>query len=59
MYWSAYLQAALVLFGVFVAIAWVLLPFAMFGLKPLLRQLVTEQRKTNELLADRAKRGEQ
>lgn len=31
-------------------IAWILLPFAMFGLKPLLRELIREQKRTNELL---------
>ena len=33
------------------AVLWVLLPFAMFGIKPLLSTLIAEQRKTNELLA--------
>jgi len=31
-------------------IAWILLPFAMFGLKPLVRELIDEQRKTNQML---------
>jgi len=28
------------LLGIFVLIAWILLPFAMFGIKPLLRDLI-------------------
>lgn len=31
-------------------IIWIALPFAVFGIKPLLRQLIQEQRRTNELL---------
>ena len=37
--------------GAFVLIAWLLLPFAMFGVKPLLRQLLNETQETNRLLA--------
>ncbi len=32
-------------------IVWILLPFAVFGIKDLLRQMLAEQRRTNELLA--------
>ena len=39
------------LLGVFVFIAWILLPFAMFGIKPLLRDLIAAIRDTNRLLA--------
>ena len=39
------------LLGVFVFIAWILLPFAMFGIKPLLRDLIAATRETNRLLA--------
>ncbi len=39
------------LLGVFVFIAWILLPFAMFGIKPLLRELVAATKETNRLLA--------
>lgn len=35
------------------AIYWLFVPFAIFGIKPLLRELIAEQRKTNELLAKR------
>ena len=38
------------LLGVFVVIAWILLPFAMFGIKPLLRDLLEATRETNRLL---------
>lgn len=34
-----------------VVIAWVLLPFAMFGIKPLLRELISQSQKTNAILA--------
>lgn len=33
-----------------VLVVWVALPFGIFGTKPLLRTLIAEQRKTNELL---------
>jgi hypothetical protein len=39
------------LLGVFVFIAWILMPFAMFGIKPLLRDLVAATKETNRLLA--------
>ncbi len=37
-------------FGVVLAIAWIVLPFAMFGVKPLLRELIAEVKRTNALL---------
>jgi hypothetical protein len=37
-------------FGVAIAIAWIVLPFAVFGTKPLLEQLLSETRRTNTLL---------
>lgn len=54
---SSTLMLILVLLATVVAIAWILLPFAMFGTKPLLRQLVAEQQRTNELLRAIAERG--
>lgn len=55
----------LVGFGVFawlfllvLAILWMCMPFAIFGTKPILRELLAEQKKTNKLLqeqSDRAK----
>jgi hypothetical protein len=38
------------LLAAFVLIAWILLPFAMFGIKPLLRDLLREAKETNRLL---------
>ena len=39
------------LLGMFVLIAWILLPFAMFGIKPLLRELIAATKESNRLLA--------
>ena len=41
---------ALIAFLILLAILWTLLPFAMFGIKPLLRDLIAENRRTNALL---------
>lgn len=41
---------ALVVFGIVLLIAWIVLPFAIIGTKPLLRELLEETRKTNALL---------
>ncbi len=40
------------LFGVVIGILWIILPFAVFGTKPLLRELISEIRETNALLAN-------
>jgi hypothetical protein len=40
-------------FGVVLAIAWIILPFALFGTKSLLRALIAEVRRTNALLEQR------
>jgi hypothetical protein len=40
------------LLGIFVLIAWILLPFAMFGIKPLLRDLIVATKETNRLLTE-------
>lgn len=37
-------------------VLWILLPFAVFGTKELLRELIREQKKTNEFLAAEARR---
>ncbi len=34
------------LFVLLLAVLWTLVPFAIFGIKPLLRELITEQRKS-------------
>jgi uncharacterized protein YoxC len=41
---------SLVIFGIVLAIAWIILPFALIGTKPLLRELIEETRRTNALL---------
>ena len=38
------------LFGIILAIAWIVLPFALIGTKPILRELLAEAKKTNALL---------
>lgn len=44
------LWAVLVLLALLVLVLWVLLPFAVFGIKPLLRQVLEEQRAQTALL---------
>jgi hypothetical protein len=39
------------IFTLFLAILWILVPFAIFGIKPILRDLLKEQRRSNELLS--------
>lgn len=48
----------MVVFLIILTIAWILLPFAMFGTKPLLRELVVEAKRTNALL-ERLSRGDE
>jgi hypothetical protein len=45
---------ALWVLGFIIAILWVLMPFAIFGTKPLLRELIAEQNRTNRLLEEAA-----
>jgi predicted PurR-regulated permease PerM len=40
----------LTLAGLLIAILWILMPFAVFGIKDLARDLIRENRKTNQLL---------
>jgi hypothetical protein len=40
----------LVVLGIVLAVAWIILPFAIIGTKPLLQELIQEVRKTNALL---------
>lgn len=35
---------------VVIGLLWIILPFAVFGLKPLVRELIREQKRTNDLL---------
>jgi hypothetical protein len=44
------------LLALVLAVCWIVLPFAVIGTKPLLRQLIQEQRRTNELLMQAASR---
>lgn len=39
-----------------IGILWILMPFAIFGTKDLLRELIREQKKTNEILIAEARR---
>jgi hypothetical protein len=43
----------LFLLGIVLVIGWIVLPFAIIGTKPILRDLLREQRRTNELLESR------
>ena len=38
--------------GLVLLIAWIALPFAMFGIKPLLRELIAATKETNRLLKE-------
>lgn len=40
-----------VLFALVIGILWILIPFAIFGIKPLLRDLIREQKATQALLS--------
>lgn len=42
----------LLVVAIIVAVAWIVLPFALLGTKPILRELLREKRKTNELLRE-------
>lgn len=44
------LHEILILVGVVIAILWILMPFAIFGVKPLLTEILAEARETNKLL---------
>jgi len=47
----------LIVLAIIVAILWILLPFAVFGLKDLMHKVISEQRRTNELLERIARDG--
>jgi hypothetical protein len=38
------------LLGIFLVLVWIFLPFALIGMKPLLRELIRETKKTNAIL---------
>lgn len=50
---AAFLVA--IIFGIVLLICWIVLPLALIGTKPLLRELLQEQRRTNELLTQAQK----
>ena len=47
------LYLLLVIFGIVLAICWIILPFALIGTKPLLRELIAEVKRNNQLLDQR------
>lgn len=49
---AANLMLVAVLAAIVVMVMWLLVPFMLYGTKPLLRQLVAEQQRTNALLAE-------
>lgn len=49
---------ALVLLGIVIAVLWVLLPFAVFGIKDLARTIIEQQRASNKLLERLAAQGD-
>jgi hypothetical protein len=53
---TGWIGIALWVLGFIIAVLWVLMPFAIFGTKPLVRELIAEQRRTNRLLEEAAQR---
>jgi hypothetical protein len=47
------------LFLLILAILWFLMPFAVFGTKGVLKELIAEQKKTNRLLEEAAARAQE
>jgi predicted PurR-regulated permease PerM len=47
---GAGMMVLLFFFGVVLAVCWLVLPFALIGTKPLLRQMLKQQEDTNALL---------
>ena len=43
--------------GLLVVICWILLPFAVFGIKPLLRELIEETRRSRKLAGNARPKG--
>ena len=40
---------AIVVFLIVLTIAWIILPFALFGIKPILREILDELRNSNDV----------
>ena len=49
----------IIIFLFVLAVLWFLLPFAVFGVKKLLMQLIAERKKTNDLLLKAIQQSEQ
>lgn len=49
----------LTLVALLIAVLWILMPFAVFGIKDLARELIAEKRKTNKLLEQLIAQGTQ
>ena len=47
---SLWFSVVVTLLGIVLIISWIILPFAVFGLKSLLRETIRQQQRTNELL---------
>lgn len=47
---GASVMGLLVILGLVVAVLWIFMPFAVFGIKDLAKQLIQQQRETNQLL---------
>lgn len=47
---SGLLLLVMTCFGILLSVLWLLVPFAVFGIKPILGRLLAEQRHTNALL---------
>ena len=43
-------QILFFIFATVLSVVWILVPFAIFGVRSLMRELLAEQRRTNELL---------
>ncbi len=54
---SIFLTLAIWLFMMFVAVLWVLLPFAVFGIKRRLDKILVENERSNSLLRSMARQG--
>ena len=47
---GAALYLMLIVLAAVLVVCWIILPFAVIGTKPLLQQLLAEQKRTNEIL---------
>jgi len=47
---NTFLWFCILAFGLILSVLWILVPFAVFGVKSLLHSLIAEQRRTNQML---------